>query len=68
MLGAMAVLQVRNDGGFLGGGGNGNGERWRDSRSTVEGRTMTFTEELVLGREREISDDFWISYDAQVPV
>lgn len=53
MLGAVAVLQVRNDGGFLGGGGNGHGERWRDSRSTVDGRTMTFTEELVLGRERD---------------
>lgn len=41
------MLQVRDGGGFLRGGGSGDGERWKDSRSTVEERTMTFTEELV---------------------
>lgn len=48
------MLQVRDGGGFLRGGGSGDRERWKDSRSTVEGRTMTFSEELVLGGEREI--------------
>lgn len=54
VLEAIAVLQVRDDGSFLWGGGSGDGKKWKDSRSTVEGRTMTFIEELVVGGEREI--------------
>lgn len=37
LLEAVAVLQLRDNGGFLWGGGSGDGERWKDSRSTVEG-------------------------------
>ena len=54
VLEAIAVLQVRDDGRFLWGGGSGDGKKWKDSRSIVEGRTMTFIEELVVGGEREI--------------